>query len=213
MYLPKHFEETRAGVLHQLIREHPFAALVTHGPDGINANHIPFEIDPGPAPYGTLRGHVARANPLWKDAAAGNEALVIFQGPHVYITPSWYATKKETGKVVPTWNYAMVHAYGAMRAVEDAAWLRALLTKLTDHHESQRSEPWKLGDAPGEFIERQIKAIVGIEIPLTRLVGKWKVSQNRPAADRDGVIAGLMQNCDAISQSMAELVRARKDAD
>jgi transcriptional regulator len=212
MYLPKHFEETRVEVLHQLIRERAFAALVTFGPDGLNANHIPFEIDPGPAPLGTLRGHVARANPVWKQAGTDAEALVIFQGPHSYITPSWYATKQETAKVVPTWNYAMVHAYGPMRAVEDAAWLRALLTKLTNHHESLRSEPWKLTDAPDEFIERQMQAIVGIEIPLTRLIGKWKVSQNRPAADRDGVIAGLTQNGDAVSQAMAELVRQYKDA-
>lgn len=211
MYLPKHFAETRVEVLHQLIREHPFAALVTHGPDGINANHIPFEIDPQPAPFGTLRGHVARANPVWKEAAAGGHVLVIFQGPQSYITPSWYATKQETGKVVPTWNYAMVHAYGAMRAVEDAAWLRALLTKLTNHHESPRSAPWQLTDAPDEFIERQMKAIVGIEIPLTRLIGKWKVSQNRPAVDRDGVIAGLTQNGDASSLAMAGLVRRYKE--
>ena len=213
MHTPKHFAETRVEVLHQLIREHAFAALVTLGPDGLNANHIPFEIDPQPAPFGTLRGHVARANPLWKEAAAGSEALVIFQGPHSYITPSWYATKQETGKVVPTWNYAMVHAYGPMRAVEDAAWLRTLLTKLTSHHESRRSEPWKLTDAPPEFVERQMQAIVGIEIPITRLIGKWKVSQNRPAVDRDGVIAGLAQNGDAASQAMAELVRQYKDAD
>lgn len=213
MYIPKHFEETRVDVLHQLIREHAFAALVTLGPDGLNANHIPFEINPEPAPFGTLRGHVARANPVWKDAAPGTEALVMFQGPSTYITPSWYATKKETGKVVPTWNYAMVHAYGPLRAVEDAGWLRGLLGQLTDHHESRRSEPWKLADAPDEFIERQMKAIIGIEIPITRLIGKWKVSQNRPAVDRDGVIAGLAQNGDAPSQAMAELVRQYKNAD
>lgn len=207
MYNPKHFEETRVDVLHRLIREHAFAALVTLGPDGLSANHIPLEIDPEPAPLGTLRGHVARANPIWKEAAAGSEVLVIFQGPSSYITPSWYATKQETGKVVPTWNYAMVHAYGPMRAVEDAAWLHTLLTKLTSHHESRRSEPWKLTDAPPEFIEHQMQAIVGIEIPITRLTGKWKVSQNRPAADREGVIAGLVQHGDATSQAMAELVR------
>jgi transcriptional regulator len=207
MYNPKHFEETRVDVLHRLIREHAFAAIVTTGPDGLNANHIPLEIDPEPAPFGTLRGHVARANPLWKQA--GTEVLVIFQGPSSYITPSWYATKKQTAKVVPTWNYAIVHACGRMKAAEDAAWLRRLLTQLTDHHESRlgRDEPWKLADAPDEFIERQMQAIVGIEIPITQLIGKWKVSQNRPPADREGVIAGLAQHGDATSQAMAELVR------
>ena len=207
MYNPKHFEETRVEVLHQLIRQHAFAALVTSGPDGLSANHIPLEIDPEPAPLGTLRGHVARGNPLWKQTTADNETLVIFQGPSTYITPSWYATKQQTGKVVPTWNYAIVHAYGRIRFTENAGWLRRLLTQLTDHHESSRSAPWKLSDAPDEFIERQMQAIVGIEIPITRLIGKWKVSQNRPAADRAGVIAGLAQNGDATSQAMAELVR------
>lgn len=207
MYIPKHFEETRVEVLHQLIRQHAFAALVTLEPDGLSANHIPFEVDPEPAPFGTLRGHVARGNPLWKQAGADAEVLVIFQGPSSYITPSWYATKRQTAKVVPTWNYAIVHAYGRMQAVQDAAWLRKLLTRLTDHHESRRGEPWKLSDAPDEFIERQMQAIVGIEIPITRLIGKWKVSQNRPAADRAGVIAGLAQHGDATSQAMAELVR------
>lgn len=207
MYIPKHFEETRVEVLHQLIREHAFAALVTLEPDGLNANHIPFEIDPEPAPFGTLRGHVARDNPLWKQAGTAAEALVIFQGPSSYITPSWYATKRQTAKVVPTWNYAIVHAYGRMQAAQDAAWLRQLLTRLTDHHESRRSEPWKLSDAPDEFTERLMQSIVGIEIPISRLIGKWKVSQNRPAADRAGVIAGLAQHGDATSKAMAELVR------
>ena len=211
MYLPKHFEETRAEVLHQLIRTHPFAALVTLTADGLNANHVPFEIDADPAPLGTLRAHVARGNPLWREFASATDALVIFQGPHSYISPSWYPTKKQTGKVVPTWNYAVVHAYGALRVVHDPVWLRALVEKLTAHHEAGRSHPWQVTDAPADFIEKQLGAIVGLEIQVTRLLGKWKVSQNRPAQDRTGVVGGLLQEGSASATVMADLVRRFDD--
>jgi transcriptional regulator len=206
MYMPSHFSESRIEVMHALIREHPLAALVTLGPEGLNANHIPMEVDAEPAPFGTLRGHVARANPVWKDSARDVEALVIFQGPSCYVTPSWYATKRDTGKVVPTYNYAVVHANGPLRFVEEAAWLRDLVSRLTGRFESRRSDPWKVTDAPADFVETQLRAIVGIEIPISRLLGKWKMSQNRTAADRAGVVRGLRESADADSTSIAQSV-------
>ena len=207
MYLPKHFEETRVEVLHGLIHAHPFAALVTLTPAGLDANHIPFEVDPEPAPFGTLRGHVARANPVWREFSRDVEALVIFQGPDTYVSPAWYPTKQETGSVVPTWNYAVVHAHGPLRVIDDRAWLRAFVTKLTNRHESARREPWHVTDAPAEYIDRQLGAIIGLEIPITRLVGKWKMSQNRPAQDRAGVVDGLTRERDTSGAAVADLVR------
>jgi transcriptional regulator len=207
MYLPKHFEETRVPVLHELIRTHPLGALVVLTPGGLDANHIPFEVDPDPAPLGTLRGHIARANPLWRDAAREVEALVIFQGAGAYISPSWYPTKRETGKVVPTWNYAVVHAHGAARFIDDRAWLRGFVDRLTRRHEAGRREPWHITDAPPDYVETQLGAIIGLEIPISRLVGKWKVSQNRPAVDRDGVVEALLQENGPSAAAMAHLVR------
>jgi transcriptional regulator len=206
MYLPSHFEETRAEVLRQLIRSHPLGTLVTFGADGLNANHVPFEFDPEPAPLGTLRAHVARANPVWRETSKEVDPLVIFQGPQIYITPSWYHTKKETGKVVPTFNYIVVHAYGAMRIIEDADWLRKFVGRLTERFEAARAQPWAVSDAPDEFVSMQLRAIVGIEIAMTRLIGKWKTSQNRPAADQIGVVAGLRESDDAVAQAMAAAV-------
>ncbi|HEX9821999.1 MAG TPA: FMN-binding negative transcriptional regulator [Methylomirabilota bacterium] len=212
MYLPRHFEETRVETLHALIRAHPLGALVTLTPGGLDANHIPFEVDPDPAPFGTLRGHVARANPVWREFAREAEALVLFQGPETYISPAWYPTKQETGRVVPTWNYAVVHAHGTPRFIEDRAWLRAFVERLTTRHESGRPHPWKMTDAPPEYIDTQLGAIVGLEIPIARLIGKWKVSQNRPAADRAGVVQGLSNEAQPPAATMAELVRrARSD--
>jgi transcriptional regulator len=207
MYLPTHFEEARVEVLHDLIRTHPLAALVTMTPRGLDANHLPFEVDAEPAPFGTLRGHIARGNPLWREYAQDAEALVIFQGPGAYVTPSWYATKRETGKVVPTWNYAVVHAHGPLRVIDDRAWLRAFVERLTNRHEAGRDEPWKVTDAPPEFIETLLGAIIGLEIPIARLTGKWKVSQNRPAHDRSGVVEGLLSAGGDAATAMAELVR------
>lgn len=206
MYVPSHFQETRVEVLHELIRQHPFAAFVTLGSKGLNANHIPFEIEPTPAPFGTLRGHVARSNPVWRDFSKDIEALLIFQGPQAYITFSWYLTKKETGKVVPTYNYIVVHAYGTLGVVEDRAWLRGLVGRLTNRYEARRAEPWKITDAPTDYIEKMLSAIVGIEIPVTKLVGKWKASQNRSLVDREGVIRGLSEIADADAAMMANLV-------
>jgi transcriptional regulator len=206
MYLPKHFEETRVDVLHGLIRAYPFATLVTLTPRGLEANHIPFELTPEPAPFGTLRGHVARANPFWRDFSKELQPLAIFQGPDTYISPSWYATKQETGEVVPTWNYAVVHAYGALNVVEDRAWLRELVEHLTNRQEAGRREPWKVTDAPPGFVDKMLDAIVGIEMPITRLIGKWKVSQNRPPADRNGVVDSLRKEATESSEAMARLV-------
>jgi len=169
MYNPAHFQETRVPVLHDLIRRHPLATLVTLGPDGLVANHIPMEIDAEPAPFGMLRGHVARANPVWHASARDVEALVIFSGPHASVTPAWYPTKQESGRVVPTWNYAVVHAYGRLRAIEDVAWLRNFVSRLTERHEGERAVPWKVTDAPADFIERQLGGIVGLEILVRRL--------------------------------------------
>jgi transcriptional regulator len=211
MYLPAHFEETNREVLHRLMHDHPLAMLVTHGAGGLDANHIPFELDPSAGPFGTLRGHLARGNPLWREAAE-SEVLAVFQGPQRYISPSWYPSKQEGGKVVPTWNYAVVHAHGPLRVIDDPAWLRGLLVRLTAHHEAAMPVPWQVSDAPEEFIAKQLRAIVGIEIPLSRLTGKWKTSQNRNPADRAGVADGLRRAGNAAALAMADLVdAARRD--
>jgi transcriptional regulator len=191
MYLPKDFHEERVPLLHDAIRRIALGTLVTLGADGMEASHVPMLIDPEPQPFGTLRGHLARANPQWHRIAAGTEALVIFLGPETYISPSWYATKRATGKVVPTWNYVAIHAYGALRIVDDAEWLRALVTRLTETHEAKRAEPWAVSDAPADYIAGMLKAIVGFELPIARLDGKYKMSQNRPAEDRASVFEGL----------------------
>jgi transcriptional regulator len=210
MYLPNHFEETRVEVLHQLIVAHPLGALVVVTAGGLDANHVPFEVDPEPAPFGTLRAHIARANPLWRDTPRDADVLVIFQGPSTYISPAWYPTKRETGRVVPTWNYAVVHARGPLRFIDDRAWLRHFVEMLTNRHEAARHEPWQVNDAPAEYIETQLGAIIGLEIPVRRLVGKWKTSQNRSAEDRAGVSDGLAREGDQAGQAMARLVRESK---
>ena len=212
MYLPAHFKESRVAVMHDLIGAHPLGTLVTLDSSGLNGNHMPFIVDPEPGPFGTLRAHVARANPVWRDFSKDVEALVIFQGAQGYVTPSWYATKAETGKVVPTWNYLVVHAYGPLQVVDDAAWLRAFVTRLTDRFEAERADPWQVTDAPADFVEKQLTAIVGIEIPVTRLLGKWKASQNRVAADREGVVNGLRQRNAAGDLAMSEWVQSTLDA-
>jgi len=207
MYLPSHFEEKRAEVLRHLMCEHPLGTLVTLGPQGLNAEHVPQEFDPNPAPFGTLRCHLARANPAWREHAKEVEALVIFQGPSTYVSPSLYPSKRETGKVVPTYNYAVVHAYGPMHIVDDAVWLRGLVDRLTRRHEAGRAQPWKVADAPEDYIEAMLRAIVGIEIPITRIAGKWKMSQNRPPPDREGVAKGLAAADDADAVAVSQLVR------
>ena len=186
MYTPASFREERLDVLHGLIDAHPLGALVRHDADGLCADHLPFEIAaPTPdAPFGTLRAHVARANPLWRAAGGNDDCMVIFQGPHAYITPAWYAEKQRSGKEVPTFNYAVVHAHGPLRAIDDAAWLLGLVERLTACHEADQATPWRVSDAPAGDIEKLLKAIVGIEIPLTRITGKWKLGQNRSMQDQ-----------------------------
>lgn len=210
MYRVAAFSEDRVTVMHALIRAHPLATLVTAAGGVLEANHIPMLIDPAPAPHGTLRGHVARANPLWRERHEGGEALAVFQGPQAYVTPSWYPSKRDTGKVVPTWNYAVVHARGPLVVRDDRAWLRDLVSRLTDLQEAGLPQPWGIADAPADYIERMLEAIVGIEIPVVQLQGKWKVSQNRPEADRSGVIDGLVRRGDAQALAMAELVAGKR---
>ncbi|MDH5571147.1 MAG: FMN-binding negative transcriptional regulator [Gammaproteobacteria bacterium] len=211
MYIPKQFEEPRVEVMHDLIRAYPLATLVTHSSSGLNANHIPFNLLESPAPYGTLHGHIARANPLLSEAGEGIECLLIFHGPDAYITPAWYATKKETAKVVPTWNYAVVHVYGVLHVIDDASWLRTQLAALTDHNEAAFSEPWAVSDAPTDYIEKNMAAIVGIEIEITRMLGKWKVSQNQPSQNKITVVAGLKSSGLPDAEAMASLVEAGLD--
>jgi transcriptional regulator len=206
VYLPSHFEETRAEVLRALIAEHPLGTLVTVGSGGISANHIPFLLDERSGERGTLIGHVARKNAVWHDRDDGIEALVIFQGPTAYISPNWYATKQETHEVVPTYNYAVVHVYGDVIVHEDAKWLRGVVGRLTKKFEASQPVPWKMADAPPPYIDTQLANIVGIEIPINRIVGKWKVSQNRPVADRLGAVEGLRASGDPEDAEMANLI-------
>lgn len=193
MYTPSAFAETRTRVIHELMRAHPFAAVVTAGSAGLIATHLPLVLHAEGSEYGTLRGHMARANQQWTESSNSPDALVIFSGPHQYISPSWYPTKQEDGRVVPTWNYAVVHAHGRLTLHHETAWLLQHLNSLVAQHESQFKSPWKMADAPAEYIERQTGGIVGIEIPIRRLEGKWKLSQNRSERDREGVIEGLAE--------------------
>ncbi len=206
MYQPPAFREDRAEIQHALIRKHPLGLLITAGPGGLLANLFPFLLDAEGSEKGTLRLHMARANPQWRELEAVEECLVVFQGPQDYVTPSWYATKRETGKVVPTWNYATVHVWGRSRVMNDDAWLRKQIEDLTKSREAQRAEPWAVGDAPEDFVAMQMRAIVGIEIAVLRIEGKWKMSQNRPEADRAGVIAGFREAGD---EAIAALVEER----
>jgi transcriptional regulator len=201
MYLPKHFAVNDLPTLHSLMREHPLATVVTQEADGLNANHLPLQLDASVGEFGCLRGHVARANPL-ASSAVDSEILVIFQGPQGYISPSHYATKAEHGRVVPTWNYTAVHAYGRLRLIDEADWLLAQLIALTAEHERGLAKPWAVGDAPVDYIEKMLNAVVGVEISISRLVGKWKVSQNQPGVNQASLIAAFD------GQPMAKLIRA-----
>jgi len=208
MYQTSHFEETRIEVLHDLIRAHPLATLVTldgASGGGLDANHVPMLIDApsADAPFGTLRGHVARANPLWRDFSVAHGTLAVFQGPQTYVTPAWYPEKQASGKVVPTWNYVVVHARGPLLLRHDAQWLLRLVGKLTDTHEAGRDRPWAVADAPREYIDTMLRQIVGIEIPIS---GKWKLSQNKTAATRKRVMNGLLAGEGENAAAMAALV-------
>ncbi len=206
MYNPPLFRENNKEILHALMAQHSLATLVTLTDDGLVANHIPLVLHSEEGPHGVLRGHVARANSQWQSLRTQVHALAVFQGPSAYITPSWYATKEETGKVVPTYNYAVVHAHGPLRVVEDADQLEMHVRTLTEVHETRQGTTWSVGDAPRDFIRQQLKNIVGIEMTIAKLEGKWKVSQNRVAADRAGAARGLRQSGEAASAAMADLI-------
>lgn len=200
MHCPAMFREERIGVLQALMREHPLGMLITTGSNGLTANLIPFSLHGD-----VLRAHLARNNRQLDDLRAGTEALIVFQGPHSYITPTWYPSKAEHGKVVPTWNFVMVQARGIPVVKDDAAWLREQVGQMTANLESQRAQPWSVADAPDDFIASQLRAIVGVEIPIRALEGKWKISQNRGEADRQGVIDGLSaeNRCPELHRLMA----------
>jgi transcriptional regulator len=211
MYLPADFQETRLPILQALISAHPLATLVAVTADGLVANHIPLLLD-ATAERTALRGHIARANPLWKQLADGAEVLAVFHGPEHYISPRWYPSKREHGQVVPTWNYAVVHARGALTWHHDEAWLRGLLEALTSRHESRFAEPWHVSDAPAEYLRKMLGAIVGFDVQLRELTGKWKASQNRSEADVQGVIAGLTALDDPPARAMRALVEECRKA-
>ncbi|OHX37042.1 transcriptional regulator [Methylomonas sp. LWB] len=194
MYIPKHFDEPRTEVMQALMRDYPLATLVTLAADGLNANHIPLQLTDDGSAYGKLSGHIARSNPLWTDFDQQTEVLAVFQSENSYISPSWYASKPQTGKVVPTWNYATVHAYGKLRIIDDPAWIRRQLEDMTAAFEAGFPEPWSVADAPADFTERLITQIVGIEISVTRLQGKWKISQNQPPENQSSVITALHES-------------------
>lgn len=212
MYIPKFNEETRLEVLHGLIRAQPFATLITMGASGLVATHLPMVLSARESESGEdiLRGHVSRANPQWREMNPSVEALAIFAGPDHYITPSWYPEKAEDGKVVPTWNYAVVHAYGTVRVVEDQAWLLAHLKSLTMQHEAAFAHPWAVTDAPKDYIASQIRGIVGIEIPVRRMEGKWKASQNKSESTKQEIERGLEELGTPASLAMRDLVHGKR---
>jgi transcriptional regulator len=203
MYNPPHFAESRPEELQRILQAHPLGMLCTHGPEGLDANHLPFLFDAEAGPHGTLRGHVARANPLWQTQAAGSEVLVVFRGAEGYISPSWYPSKHETHRAVPTWNYEVVHAHGTLHIHDDEKFVRGVVARLTRTHEAREPEPWKMGDAPPDFLDQMLRAIVGIEVRITRLEGKRKLSQNRSRADMEGAIGALQERkMQALSTAM-----------
>jgi len=206
MYLPSHFEESREEVLHALVRSHPLCTLITQSAQGLLANHIPMLLRKVAGQPPCLVGHVARANAVWHSSTPGAEVLAVFQGPQLYISPAWYPSKQEHGKVVPTWNYAVVHAHGVLQVHEEPEWIRAQVHELTQQQEQPRASPWSVDDAPRDYTDKLLQALVGIEIRVTRWVGKWKVSQNQPAQNRAGVVAGLSALPGEAAASMAALV-------
>ncbi|MCO8309853.1 FMN-binding negative transcriptional regulator [Pseudomonas mandelii] len=207
MYTTSNFAIDELNELHQQIRDTRLAVLVTHGEQGLQASHLPLLLNVDQGPNGTLYGHLARANPQWRELLNGAEALMIFAGADAYVSPGFYPSKAEHGKVVPTWNYVAVHAYGMAEVFTDADRLRTLVSALTDRHESGRSNPWKVDDAPTDYIDGMLKAIVGFALPIQRLEGKRKLSQNRNAADIAGVREGLAASPDVHDQALAKLMR------
>lgn len=208
-YLPPHFEEADPAMLHALLRAHPLATWIVQHQGELLVNHIPFLLDAERGAHGTLVGHVARANPVWQALAQGASSVAVFTGPQAYVSPNWYPSKHAHGKAVPTWNYATVHAHGVPQAFEDPARVLEVVTRLTQTHEAGQALPWQVADAPADFVASLLKVIVGIEIPVRRWVGKWKVSQNRPGADQQGVVAGLGGQGTEAAAQMAALVQER----
>lgn len=210
MYLPQEFAEDRIPVLHDAMRAIAFGTLVTTGAEGLAASHIPLLLDTEPAPFGTLTGHLARGNPQGRGVPAdGVEALAMFLGPHAYVSPSWYPSKQETGKVVPTWNYVAIHAHGILRFIDELDWKIAHVTRLTTAHEAHRASPWAVSDAPPDYIAGMAKGIIGFVLPIARLYGKWKMSQNRLPADSAGAAEGLRREGNA---AVAKIVTERNAA-
>jgi transcriptional regulator len=207
MYVPPHFAEDDKTALHRAIRETRLVTLVTLGSEGMEASHVPILLDEEEGPFGVIRGHLARANPQWRRASAETPALAMFLGPDAYVSPNWYATKRETGKVVPTWNYLAIHAYGRVEFFEDAERLRAIVTSLTQRHEGVRPKPWAVSDAPEDYIRAQLRGIIGFRLPIDRLEGKWKLSQNRPETDRRGVIEALEGEGGALESAVAQRMK------
>lgn len=207
MYVPNHFKEDDQDKLQQYIRDYGFGLLIVADDDGIKANHVPFCISSEESSsLGYLKCHLARSNPVWRRLQGGARVLVVFQGPNAYVSPSWYPTKSETGRVVPTWNYLAVHAEGVARKIEDPIWLKNHLKQLTDQHESGMSVPWSVEDAPTDFTDRLVKAIVGVEIKIETLTGKLKASQNQPEENRAGVKAGLEASEGVHNRDMANFI-------
>jgi len=202
MYVPPHFNEARKDVLHALIRQNPFGTLITHGANGLDANHIPFDLAPNEGTFGVLHAHVARNNALWQDVAHGDEVLVVFHAGDAYISPTWYPSKHETHRQVPTWNYVVVHAHGRITIRDDEKYVRGVVARLTRTHEADQPQPWKMGDAPADYIDTMLKAIVGVEIEITRLVGKSKLGQNKDARDIEGAGQALKARENPIGDQM-----------
>lgn len=191
MYIPPHFAVTDPAQVHRIIREHPLGMLVRHGEQGLDADHVPFEYDPAAGPLGTLKAHVARANDLWQRCPDGTPVMVVFRGAEAFISPSWYPSKHETHRQVPTWNYEVVHAHGTLTVRDDERFLRGLVARLTRQHEAAEPKPWKMSDSAPEYIDAMLRNIVGIEIAVTSLVGKSKLGQNKEARDRLGAADAL----------------------
>lgn len=208
MYMPPHFKMDELGAIHAAMRMSRLATLVTATADGLIGTPLPLILDADEGEYGTLYGHVARPNPQWKLPPMG-EAMAVFTGPDAYVTPSWYVTKAEHGKVVPTWNYVAVHAYGTVEFFEDADRLLDVVTRLTELHERSRAEAWQVSDAPADFIKAQLRGIVGLRMPITRLDAKQKMSQNRKVEDRAGVIAGLATSDSPVDREVAAMIPAK----
>ena len=207
MYVPPHFEVSNPEVLHDLIVHHPLGVLITQGESGLNANHILFELEASASTHGILRAHVARNNPVWQLSTNGDEVLVVFQADDAYISPNWYPSKHETHQQVPTWNYRVVHAYGKITIYDDEKYVRALVGRLTKKHEANQPKPWKMSDAPRDYMEMMVKSIVGIEIEITRLIGKFKLSQNRENRDRLNAAKMLVeQGNEILGKAMLDVV-------